>query len=228
MWIPGRYAHGNKDKRSVSMLNLHILPVGVFQQNCTIVWDEAKNAAIIDAGDEADKIIRFVEQQELTVQKLLITHGHLDHIMAVKTIATHFGVSIWGSHEADKPLFEQLPNSCAKYGLPPVAAFLPDHWLNEGDRVSVGSLTFQVRYLPGHSPGHIGFFDLNNRIAFTGDVLFKDSIGRTDLYGGDFDTLLQTIRTKLFDLDDDLVIVCGHGAHTTIGREKQHNPFLAS
>lgn len=208
------------------MLNLQIIPVGVFQQNCTIVWDEQKNAAIIDAGDEAQKIIRFVEEQGLNVKKLLITHGHLDHIMAVKAVSAHFGVEVFGSHFADQPHFEQLPATCAKYGLPQAEAFLPDHWLNEGDKVEVGSLTFHVRHLPGHSAGHIGFFDQENKIAFTGDVLFKDSIGRTDLLGGDFDTLIQTIRTKLFDLDDDVVIVCGHGPHTTIGREKQHNPFL--
>lgn len=208
------------------MLNLQIIPVGAFQQNCTVVWDEQKNAAIIDAGDEAQKIIRFVEDQGLNVKKLLITHGHLDHIMAVKTVATHFGVEIFGSHSADQPHFDQLPETCAKYGLPKAEPFLPDYWLNEGDKVEFGSLTFYVRHLPGHSAGHIGFFDQENKIAFTGDVLFKDSIGRTDLLGGDFDTLIHTIRTRLFDLDDDTVIVCGHGSHTTIGREKQHNPFL--
>lgn len=208
------------------MLNLQIIPVSPFQQNCTVVWDEQKNAAIIDAGDNAEVIIRFVESQQLNVKKLLITHGHLDHIMAVKKVAAHFGVEIFGSHSADQPIFERLTKSCSQYGLPAVEAFLPDHWLNEGDTVEVGSLTFQVRHLPGHSPGHIGFFEFENKIAFTGDVLFKDSIGRTDFEGGHFETLIHTIKTKLFDLDDDFVIVCGHGSHTTIGREKQHNPFL--
>lgn len=208
------------------MLNLQIIPVSAFQQNCTIVWDNDKNAAIIDAGDNAPAIIRFVEEQQLKIEKLLITHAHLDHIMAVAPLAQHFGVPILGSHLADKPLFERLPEICAGYGLPEVPAFLPDHWLNEGDTVKVGDLTFHIRHLPGHSQGHIGFFDIENKIGFTGDVLFKDSIGRTDLYGGDFDTLINTIKTKLFDLDDDFVILPGHGTHTTIGREKQHNPFL--
>lgn len=208
------------------MLNLQIIPVSAFQQNCTIVWDENKNAAIIDAGDNAPALIRFVEEQQLNVRKLLITHAHLDHIMAVETLAKHFGVEIWGSNELDKPLFERLPESCASYGFPVVPAFLPDHWLNEGDIVEVGSLRFHIRHLPGHSPGHIGFLDFENKIGFTGDVLFKDSIGRTDLYAGNFETLIQSIRTNLFDLDDDFVIVPGHGPHSTIGREKQHNPFL--
>lgn len=208
------------------MLNLQIIPVGVFQQNCSVIWDENKNAAIIDAGDNAETIIKFVEDQQLNVKKLLITHAHLDHIMAVESVAKHFGVEVYGSQLADKPLFENLSEICTNYGLPSVPAFLPDHWLEEDDIIEVGSLSFQVRHLPGHSPGHIGFFNMENKIAFSGDVLFKDSIGRTDLYQGDFDTLIQSIRTKLFDLDDDFVIIPGHGPHTTIGREKLHNPFL--
>ncbi|WP_429945989.1 MBL fold metallo-hydrolase [Bibersteinia trehalosi] len=208
------------------MLNLQIIPVSAFQQNCSIVWDENKNAAIIDAGDNADIIIKFIEEQQLNVTKLLITHAHLDHIMAVEKVSKHFGVEVYGSQLADKPLFDNLPEICASYGFPRVPAFLPDHWLNEGDEIEVGTLSFEIRHLPGHSPGHIGFFEMKNKIAFSGDVLFKDSIGRTDLYQGNFDTLISSIRTKLFDLDDDFVIIPGHGSHTTIGREKQHNPFL--
>lgn len=208
------------------MFNLQIIPVSAFQQNCTVVWDENLNAAIIDAGDDAERIIQFVESQNLKVQKLLITHGHLDHIMAVEKVKNHFQVEVFGSHIADKPLFERLPQSCQQFGLPLVKSFLPDHWLDEGDVVEVGSLKYQIRHLPGHSPGHIGFFDFENKIAFSGDVLFQNSIGRTDLYMGNLEQLLETIRTKMFDLDDDFIIVPGHGSHTTIGREKQSNPFL--
>lgn len=208
------------------MLNLQIIPVSPFQQNCSVVWDEQKNAVIIDAGDDAERIIRFVESQQLNIQKVLITHAHLDHIMAVEKISRYFNAQIYGSHIADKALFEALPEICSQYGIESVPAFLPDHWLNEGDSLQVGTLSFDVRHLPGHSPGHIGFFNFEEKIAFSGDVLFKDSIGRTDLYQGNFETLINTIRTKLFDLDDDFVIIPGHGPHTTIGREKQHNPFL--
>lgn len=208
------------------MFNLQIIPVSPFQQNCSVIWDDNKNAAIIDAGDNAERIIQFVEQQELNVEKLLITHAHLDHIMAVETVRDHFGVPVYGSHLTDKPLFEQLPQMCEKFGLPPVKGFLPDHWLTEGDEVTVGALKFNIRHLPGHAPGHIGFFDFENKIAFSGDVLFKDSIGRTDLYLGNFEQLIDTIKTKMFDLEDDFIIIPGHGAHTTIGREKAHNPFL--
>ncbi|AUI66152.1 MULTISPECIES: MBL fold metallo-hydrolase [Glaesserella] len=208
------------------MFNLQIIPVSVFQQNCSVVWDEHKNAVIIDAGDNAEAIIQFVEEQALNVQKLFITHGHLDHIMAVDKLRKHFSVEVFGSHQDDQPLFEQLPDICRKYGLPEAPSFLPDHWLNAGDRVSVGNLTFDIRHLPGHAPGHIGFFDFDNKIAFSGDVLFQNSIGRTDLYKGDFDQLIHSIRTQLFDLDDDFIIIPGHGPHTTVGREKKSNPFL--
>lgn len=208
------------------MFNLQIIPVSPFQQNCCVIWDKNKKAAIIDAGDDADKIIQFVESQGLKLEKLLLTHGHLDHIMAVEKVRDHFGVEVYGSQQEDEPLFEQLPEMCQMFGLPAVNRFLPNHWLNEGDVVEVGSLKFTVRHLPGHSPGHIGFFDFENKIAFSGDVLFKESIGRTDLYGGSLAILLNTIRTKMFDLDDDFIVMPGHGPHTTIGYEKKRNPFL--
>lgn len=208
------------------MLNLQIIPVTAFQQNCSIIWDSNKNAAIIDPGGDTQKIIEFVKSQGLAVQKILITHGHLDHIMAVEPLKDYFNVPVYGSHYADKALFEQLPEICRNYGFPEVPAFLPDHWLEENDKVKVGDLTFIVRHLPGHAPGHIGFFDFENKIVFSGDVLFQNSIGRTDLYQGNFDQLIYSIRTKLFDLDDDFVIIPGHGVHTTIGQEKKSNPFL--
>ncbi|QIW16551.1 MBL fold metallo-hydrolase [Pasteurellaceae bacterium RH1A] len=208
------------------MFNLQIIPVSPFQQNCAIIWDEDKNAAVIDSGDDAPSLIRFIEENQLRLQKILLTHGHLDHIMAADKLRQHFKVEIFGSHRADQPLFEHLGDICREYGMPAVEGFLPDHWLNEGDQVQVGKLTFQVRHLPGHAPGHIGFFDFANKIAFSGDVLFKDSIGRTDLYMGNFDELISTIRHKMFDLEDDFIVMPGHGPHTTIGREKQHNPFL--
>lgn len=208
------------------MLNLQIIPVGPFQQNCTVIWDENKNAAIIDAGDDAEHIIRTVESQDLKVRKLLITHAHLDHIMAVEKVREHFKVEVFGSHIADKPLFERLPMMCEQFGLPAVKSFLPDHWLEENDTVEVGSLKYKVLHLPGHAPGHIGFFDFENKIAFSGDVLFQNSIGRTDLYLGDHTQLLDTIRTKMLNLDDDFIIMPGHGSHTTIKREKENNPFL--
>lgn len=208
------------------MFNLQIIPVGVFQQNCSVIWDNSKRAAIIDAGDETEKIIQFVESQRLKVEKLLITHGHLDHIMAVEALRNYFKVEVFGSHIADKPLFEGLPEMCRSFGLPEASPFLPDHWLQEGDSVEVGDLKFDIRHLPGHAPGHIGFFDFANKITFSGDVLFQSGIGRTDLYLGDYDQLIDTIHHKMFDLADDFIVISGHGPHTTIGKEKGDNPFL--
>lgn len=208
------------------MFNLQIIPVTPLQQNCSVIWDQNKQAAIVDAGGDAEKIISFVEQQGLKVEKLLITHAHFDHIMAVSHLKQHFSIDVFGSNSEDKVLFEKLPETCQAYGFPIVEAFLPDHWLQHGDKLDVGQLHFDVRHLPGHSPGHIGFFEQQNRIAFTGDVLFQNSIGRTDLYRGDFDQLIRTIQTQLFDLPDDTIIIPGHGSHTTIGQEKQNNPFL--
>lgn len=227
MWIPALSERGVvPNKRLYFMFNLQIIPVTPLQQNCSVVWDSSKNAAIVDAGGDAQKIIDFVESQQLNVQKLLITHAHFDHIMAVETVKNHFNVPVYGSHQEDRELFNRLPEVCLNYGFPVVNAFLPDYWLDEGDTVSVGELQFEVHHLPGHSPGHIGFFDYENKIAFSGDVLFQNSIGRTDLYKGDLAQLLHTIKTKLLGLADDFIIIPGHGSHTTIGQEKRSNPFL--
>ncbi|MDP8099804.1 MBL fold metallo-hydrolase [Pasteurella atlantica] len=208
------------------MFNLQIIPVGAFQQNCSIIWDNQKNAAIVDPGDDGERLIQYIEQNQLNLTKILITHAHLDHIMAADQLRRYFGVEIYGSQQADQPLFEQLGQITEEYGFPRVEGFLPDHWLNEGDVVEFGELKFDIRHLPGHAPGHIGFFDFQNKITFSGDVLFKNSIGRTDLYMGNLEQLLHSIRTKMFDLDDDFIVIAGHGAHTTIGKEKQTNPFL--
>lgn len=208
------------------MFNLQIIPVTPLQQNCSVIWDGNKNAAIVDAGGDAQKIIDFVESQQLKVQKLLITHAHFDHIMAVETVKNHFNVPVYGSHKDDIDLFNRLPEVCRNYGFPTVNAFLPDYWLNDGDTLSVGELNFEIRHVPGHSPGHIGFFEHENKIALSGDVLFQNSIGRTDLYKGDLQQLLHSIKTKFFDLPDDFIIIPGHGSHTTIGQEKRSNPFL--
>lgn len=208
------------------MFNLQIIPVGAFQQNCSVIWDNNKNAAIIDPGDEADKLIQYIESNELKLHKILITHAHLDHIMAADILRQHFNVEIYGSHIGDKPLFQELGQITQDYGFPRVEGFLPDQWANDNDEIKIGDLTFGVRHLPGHAPGHVGFFDFENKICFCGDVLFKNSIGRTDLYMGDLDTLLHSIRTRIFDQDDDFIVVPGHGSHTTVGHEKKTNPFL--
>ncbi|MGY4676132.1 MBL fold metallo-hydrolase [Pasteurella sp. P03HT] len=208
-------------------MNIEIIPVTPFQQNCSLIWDEHKHAAIIDPGGEAEKLIKRIEELELNLSLILLTHGHLDHVGAAPKLKQHFQVEIVGPHHLDEYWFQQLPEQSKRFGLAEIDAFTPDRWLNqEGEIIDVGEMKFEVLHLPGHTPGHIGFIEHNKRISFTGDVLFKQSIGRTDFPGGDHQTLINVIREKLYSLGDDMIIVAGHGPYTTIGQEKQHNPFI--
>ncbi|WP_373100369.1 MULTISPECIES: MBL fold metallo-hydrolase [Pasteurellaceae] len=211
-------------------MEIEIMPVTGFQQNCSLIWDEEKNAAIIDPGGEADKLIRRIEALGLQLKRILLTHGHLDHVGAAPKLKAHFQVEIWGPNQADDYWFANLPQQSQKFGmLFEVDSFRPDRWLNEnGEIIRIGQLQLEVLQLPGHTPGHIGFIEHSKQVAFTGDVLFQNSIGRTDFPGGDHQALLNSIRQKLFPLGDDMIIIAGHGAYTTIGQEKQHNPFLTA
>ncbi|MGC7559503.1 MBL fold metallo-hydrolase [Pasteurella sp. PK-2025] len=209
-------------------MNIEIIPVTAFQQNCSLIWDDQKNAAIIDPGGEANKLISRITELELNLKTILLTHGHLDHVGAAPKLKQHFNVPMIGPHSLDRYWFEQLPQQSQRFGLPEIAAFEPDRWLDqEGEVIEIGDIRFEVLHLPGHTPGHIGFIEHEKRISFTGDVLFKQGIGRTDFPGGDHQTLLQVIREKLYPLGDDMIIVAGHGPYTTIGQEKQTNPFVS-
>ncbi|HHF5323442.1 TPA: MBL fold metallo-hydrolase [Haemophilus influenzae] len=208
-------------------MNIEIIPVTAFQQNCSLIWDDDKNAAIIDPGGEAERLIQRIEELNLNLKVILITHGHLDHVGAAMQLKQHFGVEIWGSQEEDKFLFESLPEQAQLFGLPNIDAFLPDRWFSqEGEILKLDGFNFEILHLPGHTPGHIGFIEHEKKVAFTGDVLFQGGIGRTDFPRGDYETLISSIRTKLLLLNDDLIIIAGHGPYTTIGQEKQTNPFL--
>lgn len=208
-------------------MNIDIIPVTSFQQNCSLIWDDRKNAAIIDPGGEPKKLIEKIEENGLDLKMILLTHGHLDHIGAAPALKAHFCVDIIGPHEDDVFWFENLPQQSAQFGLFEANAFLPDMWLNrENEVLEVGSLKLEVLHLPGHTPGHVGFFEHQNIVAFTGDVLFRNSIGRTDFPGGSYDDLISSIKEKLFPLGDDWIIIPGHGPYTTIGAEKKTNPYL--
>lgn len=207
-------------------MNIEIIPVTAFQQNCSLIWDDEKNAAIIDPGGEAEKLIGRIEELGLNLEAILLTHAHLDHVGAAEQVKQHFGVEIWGPQEEDRFLFDSLPEQSQRFGMSMIHAFLPDRWLHEGETIHAGGGIFEILHLPGHTPGHIGFIEKQKKAAFTGDVLFQGSIGRTDLPGGNYTQLISAIREKLFKLNGDMIIIAGHGPYTTIEHEKTNNPFL--
>ena len=209
-------------------LKAAILPVTPFQQNCTLLWNEATmRGAVSDPGGDLDRIMQTVEELGITLEKVLLTHGHLDHASAAGELATRLGIPIEGPHRDDLFLIADLPKQGAKYGFPVYAGFEPTRWLENGDTVEVGGLTFNVLHCPGHTPGHIVFFNDEARLAIVGDVLFNGSIGRTDLPRGDYASLVDAIRGKLWPLGDDVTFVPGHGPLSTFGAERRSNPFVA-
>lgn len=208
-------------------MNIEIIPVTAFQQNCSLIWDDEKNAAIIDPGGEVQKLIKRIEELGLNLQAILLTHGHLDHVGAAPQLKAHFGVEIIGPHHADEYWFQALPQQSRQFGLFEIDSFLPDRWLDQdGEILTLAGYQFEVKHLPGHTPGHVGFVEHNQKVIFSGDVLFKQSIGRTDFPGGNHEELLHSIRAKLYSLPDDMIVIAGHGPATTIGQEKQQNPFV--
>jgi len=204
-----------------------IIPVTPFQQNCTLLWCEAtKKAAVIDPGGDVLDILNAIKQAGVKVEHIWLTHGHVDHVGGAAELRDHLKVPITGPHIADKFLLDNVVETARNYGLTGLRDVTPDNWLNEGDTVSVGELTFDLLHCPGHSPGSMVFFSKALKFAIMGDVLFNGSIGRTDLPGGDHATLLASIRDKVLPLGDDVGFICGHGAGSTIGHERRTNPFL--
>lgn len=213
---------------------LAVIPVTPFEQNCSIiVCSKTNKAAVVDPGGDVDRIEAALAKTGATLEKILITHGHLDHISGVAELARKTGVPIEGPHIGDKDLIDNLPQISAGYGFPRADAFTPGRWLKEGDAVNVGDVAFDVLHCPGHSPGSVVFAWKKREeeksmqgFAIVGDVLFRGSIGRTDLPGGSYETLIEMIRTKLFPLGDDTAFLSGHGPMGVIGQERESNPFL--
>ena len=210
----------------MNSMEFTILPVTPYQQNCSLVWDEAGRAALIDPGGEAERLLAEVAKRSLTLESLLLTHGHLDHVGAALELRDALGIPIIGPQRDEQFWLDSLPQQAELFGFPPARVFTPDQWLEDGDRVEVGSIRFEVLHCPGHTPGHVVFYQPEARLAFVGDVLFKGSIGRTDFPRGNHARLLAAIREKLFPLGDDVRFVPGHGAMSTFGHERRENPFV--
>ncbi|WP_263769205.1 MBL fold metallo-hydrolase [Propionivibrio soli] len=207
-------------------LKYQIVPVTPFEQNCSLVWcSETQRAAVIDPGGDVSRIVNAAAKLSLTIEKVLLTHGHIDHAGGAAELAQRLSVPIEGPHRADQFWIDGLPQQSRMFGFPPVQAFVPDRWLEHGDHVTVGNREMSVLHCPGHTPGHIVFHDAGGKLAFVGDVLFKGSVGRTDFPQGDFDALISSIRERLWPLGDDVTFVPGHGPTSTFGTERRTNPF---
>jgi hydroxyacylglutathione hydrolase len=218
----------NAPAQTQAPIRAMIAPVTPLQQNCTIVWcAKTLKAAIIDPGGEVPRLLQAIKDHGLTLEKIWITHGHLDHAGGTAALKALTGVPIEGPHPDDAFWIDQIDASGAKWGMPEARGFTPDRWLADGDRVSLGDTEFEVYHCPGHTPGHVIFFHRGARFAQVGDVLFQGSIGRTDFPRGNHADLIAAITGKLWPLGDDVAFVPGHGPMSTFGQERQTNPFVA-
>ncbi len=208
-------------------MKVTIVPVTPFQQNCSLgVCEATGRAALVDPGGEIDRLLAVAREQGVTIEKILLTHGHLDHCGGTAELHARLGVPVEGPHREDAFWIDQLPAQSVAFGLPRAAAFTPDRWLAAGDTVRFGEVELEVRFCPGHTPGHVVFVHRGERLAFVGDVLFRGSIGRTDFPRGDHATLVRSITTELWPLGDDVTFVPGHGPLSTFGEERRSNPFV--
>ncbi|MCG8155110.1 MBL fold metallo-hydrolase [Brenneria goodwinii] len=208
-------------------MKYQIVPVTAFSQNCTLLWcEKTHEAAIVDPGGDADKIKQAVVQAGITVKQILLTHGHLDHVGAAAELAEYYQVPILGPQTEDAFWLAGLPEQSRMFGLSECKALTPTRWLDEGDEVKVGDVTLAVFHCPGHTPGHIVFFDAVSRLAQVGDVIFNGGVGRSDFPRGDHQALIASIRNKLLPLGDDVTFIPGHGPISTFGQERKTNPFI--
>jgi len=209
-------------------LKVAVIPVTSFQQNCSLLWNAATmRGAVVDPGGDIEQVIATADRAGIVLEKILLTHAHIDHAGATAALARRLGLPIEGPHEGDRFWIEQLAEQGRMFGIPSEGAFVPDRWLVDGDHVAVGGLDFEVRHCPGHTPGHVVFYHAPSRFAVVGDVLFKGSIGRTDFPGGNQAELVASIRDKLFVLGDDVQFLPGHGPVSTFGAERRANPFVS-
>lgn len=210
-----------------SPLKAAIVRVTPFEQNCTLIWDETtKVGAVVDPGGDLERIEKGLRDTGITVEKILLTHGHIDHAGGAADLRDRLGVKIEGPHRSDSVLLDALEKQGEMYGIAGVRNVRPDRWLEEGDTVTVAGHTFAIFHCPGHSPGSVVYFNQAQRFALVGDVIFQGSIGRTDFPYGDHEALISSIKEKLLPLGDDVTFVCGHGPPSQFGHERRTNPFL--
>jgi len=204
-----------------------VLPVTEFQQNCSlVVCERSARAAVIDPGGEVERICAALAESGAEPERILLTHGHIDHAGGASALAERLAVPIEGPQREDAFWLDGLPDQGRMFGVGEARAVTPDRWLEDGDEVRIGELTLAVLHCPGHTPGHVVFFEPESRIAFVGDVLFAGSIGRTDFPRGDHAQLIASIRERLWPLGDDVTFVPGHGPTSTFGAERRSNPFV--
>lgn len=209
-------------------MEYRIIPVTAFAQNCSLLWcEETKQAAVIDPGGDIDLILASAARLGVTIVKVLLTHGHIDHAGGTAEIASRLAVPIEGPQREDEFWIRQLPEQCRMFGFPHCEAFTPDRWLDDGDTVRFGNVVLEVLHTPGHTPGHVCFFHRPSKLAVVGDVLFEGSIGRTDFPRGNHAALIRSIRERLWPLGDDVEFLPGHGPMSTFGEERRSNPFVA-
>jgi glyoxylase-like metal-dependent hydrolase (beta-lactamase superfamily II) len=209
-------------------MEFSVVAVTPLQQNCTVLWcPTSGKGAVVDPGGDLPEILAAVEREGVTVEKVLLTHAHIDHVGAAGALADHLHIPIEGPEEGDRFLVEVLAEQSRMFDVPLEQPFVPDRWLTHGDRVSFGQVELEVLHCPGHTPGHLVYFHRPSKLALTGDVLFEGSIGRTDFPGGDHEGLLCSIRQRLWPLGSEVAFVPGHGPMSTFGQERQTNPFVA-
>ncbi|RLU02185.1 MAG: MBL fold metallo-hydrolase [Ketobacter sp.] len=209
------------------MLKYRIIPVTPFDQNCSLIWcDETMHGAVVDPGGDLDRVYAAVKAEGVTLDKILLTHAHIDHAGATADLSDEQSLPIIGPHQGDDYWIQGLAEQGKMFGFKEARVFEPTHWLQDGESVQVGNVTLSVLHCPGHTPGHVVFFDPVTKLAIVGDVLFNGSIGRTDFPGGNHATLISSIKDKLFSLGDDVEFIPGHGPMSTFGYEKKTNPFV--
>lgn len=207
-------------------MEYYIIPVTLFKQNCSLIWcKKTKETLILDPGGEEEKIHKIIKKMNLNIKKIVLTHGHVDHVGAAVSLSIYYGVPIIGPHKNDDILLKNLPQQCKEFNVDIVFPFKPNRWLQNKEKIKIGNLFFEVIHCPGHSPGHIVFWNKKNKFILMGDLIFKNSVGRTDLTGGNKIHLMNSIKNILC-FPSDTIFLPGHGPMSSLKEEKNNNPFL--